>query len=150
MAGSLKFLCQSLSFVILMGGAASLAMAQGASSLSDPTRPPMVPVEPASASSEGAPPPSGLQTVILGKGRKPMAVINGVMVTLGDKIGDATLVKLNESEAVLQGPAGREVLHLLQGLGKKTESSKLNPGEVADRSDDGSRIKTRRHSDSTK
>lgn len=81
-------------------------------------RPPIVAAESAPASSEGLPPPSGLQTIITGKGRKPMAIINGIAVGIGDKVGEDRLVKLSETQAVLQGPGGREILYLTPGVEK--------------------------------
>jgi len=104
-------------------GAVGLAFAQSDATLADPTRPPITAAEPAASGAADVAAPSGLQTVIVGRGRKPMAVINGIMVGLGDKIGEATLVRLSESEAVLVGPAGREVLQLLPGVAKKTDAS---------------------------
>ncbi len=87
--------------------------------LPDPTRPPegmetveAKPGKPAAAA-------AGLQTVIMRKGKKPVAVINGETVELGGKLGEATLVKLGEREAVLQGPQGREVLRLTPDAEKK-------------------------------
>lgn len=123
MAGRLNPLFRSLFFSALSVGWAGIAHGQKNAALPDPTRPPVTSPETVVPGTENVPAPSGLQTVILGKGHKPMAVINGIMVELGDKIGEATLVKLTESEAVLQGPAGKEVLHLLPGVVKKTESS---------------------------
>ncbi|MDD5174830.1 MAG: hypothetical protein PHQ05_00215 [Sterolibacterium sp.] len=115
----MKFLLRQLPFTALLAGSVNFGYAQSDSLLSDPTRPPTTVVEPAStATTEGVPPPSGLQSIILGKGRKPMAVINGVAVELGDKIGDATLVKISESEVVLKGPAGKEILYLTPGVEK--------------------------------
>lgn len=121
MAGCLK--CNSCHPIVLacLLGWVGYASAQGGRSLPDPTRPPAATNgDPASASADVAAAPSGLQTIILGKGHKPMAVINGVIMELGDKLGDATLVKLTETEAVLQGPSGREVLNLLPGLVKRS------------------------------
>jgi len=125
MAGCLKILPRKLPVIVslLLAGAAGLGYGQSDSSLSDPTRPPLSVVEPVTPSSEGVPQSNGLQTVIRREGHKPTAVINGAIVELGGKVGDATLVKLSESEAVLQGPAGREVLSLTPGV-KKTSSSK--------------------------
>ncbi|MCX7175572.1 MAG: hypothetical protein NT159_16925 [Proteobacteria bacterium] len=125
MAGRLNSIFSPLVAATLSVGGIGLAYGQKGASLPDPTRPPVTATEVVSPGAENVPPPSGLQTVILGRGHKPMAVINGIMVELGDKIGDATLVKLTESEAVLQGPAGKEVLRLLPGVVKKTESSGL-------------------------
>lgn len=131
MAGCMNLRSTLVSILVL--GASGFAHGQKDASLLDPTRPPasvQEPVVPGSPGSPGggaesAPSHSGLQTVILGKGHKPMAVINGVMVELGDKVGEATLIKLSEFEAVLQGPAGREVLHLLPGGIRKTDSSRV-------------------------
>ena len=110
MAGGLKTLPRPM-LAVALAAAASLAYAQAA--LPDPTRPPaaMEPL-PAAAATAAAAAGSGLQTVILREGHKPVAVIDGVTVELGGKVGDATLVKLSESEAVLQGPKGRQVLRL--------------------------------------
>lgn len=150
MAGCLDLLPPPLLLAIILGGGTGAVWSQGGGSLSDPTRPPMLTIEPVTGGSESTPPPSGLQTIILGKGHKPIAVINGVTVALGDKVGDATLVKLNESEAVLQGPAGREVLRLLPGIGKGADGLKRSPGVVVERRDDGSSGKNRKPPDSTK
>ena len=119
----------------LSPGAVRLACAQSDATLADPTRPPLTVSEPVAAGAVDAVTPSGLQTIIVGRGRKPMAVINGIMVGLGDKIGEATLVKLSESEAVLVGPAGREVLQLLPDVAKKTGASsvKKDQGKTYDK-----------------
>lgn len=116
----------------LLVGASGLVQGQSDASLPDPTRPPMAVSEPVAASPEGgALPPSGLQTIILGKGHQPMAVINGVTIQLGGKVGDATLVRLSESEAVLQGPSGREILYLTPGV-EKVDSLGSRQGEKLD------------------
>ncbi|MCX7171470.1 MAG: hypothetical protein NTY41_14625 [Proteobacteria bacterium] len=130
MAGCLKILPRMLPASLLLAGAASLGYAQSDSSLSDPTRPPLTVVEPVTSSSEVVPQSNELQTVIRREGRKPTAVINGMVVELGDKVGDATLVKLSESEAVLQGPAGREILSLTPGV-RKTNSIKTGRDDGA-------------------
>jgi len=107
--------------VATLPGAAGLARGQSDATLADPTRPPASVSEPVPAGAPNVTPSGGLQTIIVGRGRKPMALINGMMVGLGDKVGEATLVKISESEAVLQGPAGREVLQLLPGVAKSTD-----------------------------
>lgn len=117
MVGRLKL----SAFVMLafLAGAAN-CFGQSDASLPDPMRPPQPAGDSAPAAStgsEGVPAaPSGLQTIILGRGRKPMAVINGVAVGLGDKVGEARLVKLSETQAVLQGPGGKETLYLTPGV----------------------------------
>lgn len=127
MVGRLKFSLRLLPIAAVLVGAGNFGHAQSDSLLSDPTRPPLTIVEPETTSGEGFPPSSGLQTVILGKGRKPMAVINGMTVELGDKVGDATLVKISESEVVLRGPSGKETLFLTPGVEKVNRLSPNQP-----------------------
>jgi len=113
---------QSLLIAALaMGGAAPAA---GQSALNDPMRPPSaLDAAPAASGPAAKPAANGLQTIILHRKGKPIAVINGVSVELGGKIGEARLVKLSDSEAVLQGPQGREVLRLTPAAGKKTPAA---------------------------
>lgn len=130
MAGGLKTLQRLLPAAAL--AAASLAFAQA---VSDPTRPPAA-MEPTPASTGAGTAAgvaaSGFQAVILRQGRKPVAVINGQMVELGGKVNDATLVRLSESEAVLQGPSGREVLQLTPAA-EKSSNLKHKPAKGADK-----------------
>ncbi|MFA7278506.1 MAG: hypothetical protein WC100_00250 [Sterolibacterium sp.] len=117
MAGRLK--SSALVMLALLVGAEN-CFGQSDSSLPDPMRPPVAAgdsIPAANANSEEMPAtPNGLQTIILGRGRKPMAVINGIAVGLGDKVGEARLVKLSETQAVLQGPGGKETLYLTPGV----------------------------------
>ncbi len=90
--------------------------------LADPTRPPAQAVERAGDATSAAAPPAatGLQSVILnrnGKGR-PAAVINGEVVQLGGKVGEARLVKVAEDHVVLLGTEGRETLRLMPAAEK--------------------------------
>lgn len=119
MAGRLRAMICTIP-VASLAGVVGFAHGQSDATLADPTRPPASVSEPVSAGTPNVTPMSGLQTIIAGRGRKPMALINGMMVGLGDKLGEATLVKINESEVVLLGPAGREVLQLLPGVAKNT------------------------------
>jgi hypothetical protein len=91
------------------------AHAQG---LPDPTRPPAA-LEAAPAAGVAAAAPTGLQTVIHREGAKPAAVINGVYVELGGRVGDARLVAIGDDSVTLQGEAGREVLRLTPGIEKQ-------------------------------
>ncbi|OIR07185.1 hypothetical protein GALL_107740 [mine drainage metagenome] len=115
MAGALRpspFLRLAVAAVLIPGSAL------GQAPLADPTRPPA----PAGAVAPGAamaPATGGLQTVIRRPGRRPLAVIDGSTVALGGKLGERTLVRLSDTEAVLQGPGGREVLRLTPGAEKK-------------------------------
>jgi peroxiredoxin len=61
---------------------------------------------------------SGVQTVILRPKGKSAAVINGQYVQVGDKLGDKKVVKIAESEVVLQGEGGREVMKVTPDIEK--------------------------------
>ncbi|WP_162888711.1 MSHA biogenesis protein MshK [Dechloromonas sp. HYN0024] len=78
----------------------------------DPTRPPatwLMPVDEAKPGEEGGG-TFRLQSVLIAQGRRPVAVIGGQTVALGGRVGEATLVRLTEREAVLKGADG--VTHL--------------------------------------
>ena len=90
-------------------------------SLPDPTRPAVeIPseAEPSKAGGSEELPVTkkeGLQSIIISPQRRA-AVINGVKVTQGEIIGDATLVEVRENSVVLQGPQGRRVMELFPGV----------------------------------
>jgi|WetSurMetagenome_2_1015567.scaffolds.fasta_scaffold176001_2 MSHA biogenesis protein MshK len=124
MAGRLKHL---LRFTCLLGcGGASLVWAQ----LVDPTRPPagieQANANPSAAAISSA---SGLQSVILKKTGKPAALINGEVVELGGRVGEARLVKIGEDAVVLRGPMGDETLRLMPAVEKKAR--KVGAGKTA-------------------
>ncbi|CAG1019871.1 hypothetical protein BURC_04792 [Burkholderiaceae bacterium] len=79
--------------------------------LRDPTRPP------ATLLAAPAAPVAGdvlmLQSVLLGKGRTPAAVISGELVLLGGQVRGSRLVRITDKHAVLKGPLGETVLALL-------------------------------------
>lgn len=108
---------------------ALLALAGAAhAQLADPTRPPAAiggAGEPAGAAAFEA---SGLQSVILRKTGKPAALINGNVVELGGKVGEARLIRISEDAVVLRGPQGDETLRLMPAAEKKT---KVGAGAVA-------------------
>ena len=84
--------------------------------LSDPTRPPAGISSP-DADAGGVTGPV-LQSVMIPKKGKPIAVIGGQQVKLGELYGDSRLIKLSEREAVLEGPGGIERLMLTPGIEK--------------------------------
>ncbi len=59
-----------------------------------------------------------LQSVIIPKKGRPVAVIGGQQVVLGGKYGESRLIKLSDREAVLEGPDGIERLMLTPGIEK--------------------------------
>jgi MSHA biogenesis protein MshK len=103
-----------LLFIAAFGAMLSMAGVQ-AQALTDPTRPPSAAAEANGEHGEGA---TRLQSVLLSPGRK-MAVINGVAVPLGGMVGEARLVKITETEAVLKTGSETEVLKLFPGVEKK-------------------------------
>jgi MSHA biogenesis protein MshK len=83
--------------------------------MNDPTRPPT-----GFAAEAAADIPVGnrLQSVMISPTRSA-AIINGVTVRLGEKYGDAVLVRVAESEVVLRSGGVQEVLKLHPGVDKR-------------------------------
>lgn len=84
----------------------------------DPTRPPEVLLAPANGGGALPLAESGVQTVILRRGGKSAAVINGQYVTVGGKLGEKRVVGISESEVVLKGEGGTEVIKLIPAIEK--------------------------------
>jgi MSHA biogenesis protein MshK len=116
MAGGLTPQRQRLAAPLALLLMTGLALAQ----LADPTKPPLsvsAPVaETAGAEVAGN---AGLRSVILRKGGKPAALINGEVVELGGKVGEARLIRIREDAVVLKGPEGEETLRLTPAAEKK-------------------------------
>ncbi|HLO64883.1 MAG TPA: hypothetical protein VK165_18125 [Azonexus sp.] len=88
----------------------------------DPTRPPaawLAPIDNAGKSGGEASGGMRLQSVLMPQGGRPVAVIGGKTVPLGGKLDGATLVRLNEREAVLQGADGVTHLYLTPDVEKQ-------------------------------
>jgi hypothetical protein len=76
-----------------------------------------------------------LQSVMISPAMKA-AIISGTVVRLGEKYGDAVLVKVAENEVVLKGSEGNQVLKLYPGVEKReavpaTENSTSRKSKVA-------------------
>ena len=97
-SGGLKLVVASLG---LMVGTLSAGAAM-AGDLVDPTQSPTDIAQGADAAADAGP---VLQSVMLSSARK-MAVISGQTVKIGEKVGEAKLVRLNDHEAVLRNPDG--------------------------------------------
>lgn len=83
-----------------------------AEQLTDPTRPPAsIAVPDAESNVEADKKAIGLQSVFISKNHRA-AIIDGQMIALGGKLGEATLVEVSESCVVLKTPKGREILTL--------------------------------------
>ena len=115
MAGRLR----TLSFAFLAGGLAvclACSPAYAQSSLADPTRPPSG--APGFVNSDEAAGGRVLQSVLIPRHGKPLAVIDGHTVRLGQRYGEARLVRVSERDVVLDGPDGIEHLQLTPGIEK--------------------------------
>lgn len=104
----------------LPGLAAALAAAAAvAEILPDPTRPPAFLFAPGDG--EAAEKTSGgllLQSVLIGSGRRS-AIIGGRHLSVGDRLGEFTLVRVGDTEVVLKGPEGSRTLKLFPGVDKR-------------------------------
>jgi MSHA biogenesis protein MshK len=101
----------------------SLAVASGASAqtaLPDPTRPPPgLQAATATTAASAVADTLVLQSVLLGPGRTPAAVISGRLVALGDRVGGARLARITAHAVHLTGPQGTTTLSLMPE-GQKT------------------------------
>ena len=62
---------------------------------------------------------SGLQVIKISRDRRS-AVIDGKVVRVGDKVGEATVISLSESAAVMKDAEGKRVILRLLPQGEKT------------------------------
>lgn len=95
--------------------ASGAAQAQSA----DPTRPAIDTGTVAAGAATPAETAAGLQSIIQRKHGRPAALINGTVVELGDKVGDARLLKIGDDHVVLRGLSGNETLRLTPGVDKR-------------------------------
>ncbi|MGH8640126.1 MAG: hypothetical protein ACRET6_00365 [Burkholderiales bacterium] len=105
--------------------ALALCAASATAQMNDPTRPP--------ASFGAGEPDTGdgggimLQSVLISPVQRA-AIINGVLVRLGEKYGDAVLIEVAENEVVLRSGAIRQVLKLHPGVNKREIGSTVAAG----------------------
>ena len=114
-----------LSALILALGAvlALLPAVASAQIATDPTRPATGFV---AEVPEGAVTPNQLQSVMISPTRRA-AIINGVVVELGQKYGDAVLMGVAEDQVVLRSGDSRQVLKLHPAVEKKVEVARAAP-----------------------
>lgn len=115
---------------LLFAGVASTG-AWAQSVLADPTRPPVGIHAPASEAAEVTGPV--LQSVMIPKKGRPVAIIGGQQVRLGEMYGESRLVRLTEREAVLESASGVERLLLTPGIEKKNMINKTEPETLSTR-----------------
>jgi len=122
------YLTSSFALVFLV--AAPQALAQG---LSDPTRPPWI------GGADASEPATAAQIVIVSKDRR-QATINGQIVNLGGRYGNATLVRITDEEIVLERPKGTETIRLYPSVQRKRHGPAAQPEiETAKRREEGKR-----------
>jgi len=91
-----------------------------AQALGDPTRPPAdFAATPGNSVSPALPAKASLQSIIRRAHAQPAAMIDGQIVVLGGRIGDARLVRVGEDSVELLTATGRETLQLTPGIGKQ-------------------------------
>jgi MSHA biogenesis protein MshK len=98
---------------------AGLLLPQVVAIAADPTRPPAAWQAEAPAAGLAESGVLRLQSVLQPQHGKPVAIIGGTTVALGGRLGEATLVRLTEREAVLQGPEGVTHLYLTPEVEKQ-------------------------------
>ena len=106
----------------LVALATGLVSSARADALPDPTRPPAAMLSAPAAAASAPTDALQLQSVLLGHGRTPAAVISGELVLLGGRFRDARLVRVTERFAVLKGPQGDTVLSLTPAAIKQGHS----------------------------
>lgn len=102
----------AVALLVASGG----GFAQGRALSVDPTRPPGANAQSAGEGEMAAGP--RLQSVLIAPNRR-LAVINGEMVPLGGKVGEAKVVAIRETEVVLRAGDQTEVLRLTPAAEKK-------------------------------
>lgn len=94
---------------------------------SDPTRPPAAFIQaaaPASTAATGTPAAGPVLQSVMISPQRSVATINGQAVVVGDKVGDATVARIGETEVVLRSGKSLQTLKLFptidkrEGLGK--------------------------------
>ena len=115
MADCLKRNAVSLASSVLM----VLALPALAQTLADPTRPPTAVA--VSVQENEAAQGAVLQSVLIPKKGRPLVVLGGQTIKLGEMFGDRKLIKVTEKSAVLESATGeKETLLLTPGI-EKTE-----------------------------
>jgi MSHA biogenesis protein MshK len=105
----------TLGFALVISLGATRCLAQG---LNDPTRPPREILGGSADAYEPAASSSPAQVVIISKDRRQVT-INGRTVNLGERYGNATVVRITDEEIVLQRPEATETIKLYSSVQRK-------------------------------
>ncbi len=103
----------------------ALASPVAAEVLLDPTRPPAFIGEKPEQGNDKASIAPELQSVLISPARR-VAIINGQTVQLGEKYGEARVVKITENEVILRNGRDTQVLKLFPHVEKRLASSRAN------------------------
>lgn len=114
----------------LLASLTAVCLAAGPETAADPTRPPTE----LGAGTGSGPATTGpvLQSVIVGKGRRPAAIIDGQRVALGGSFGETILSRISETEVELRGPSGVLVLRMTPEAVKRPLRSARQPSRASD------------------
>ncbi|TAK92418.1 MAG: hypothetical protein EPO06_01000 [Burkholderiaceae bacterium] len=102
-----------------------------AENLPDPTQPPHA--GPAEGVAVQA--PTQLHAVLIPAQGRKMAMIGATAVAVGDTVGDARVERIGETEVVLQGPEGTQVLRMMPAVEKSPVVSKSAPHKKVSKQD---------------
>lgn len=117
------YLTPALALLLACLPAATLAQA-----LADPTRPPRAGELSPQAAGHGV-----LQSVLIA-GSLREAIISGRVVHVGERYGEAEVVKIDEGEVVLRGAQGLQTLKLYPGIETRHMAGKLPAAPVTSKS----------------
>lgn len=109
-----------------------LLLLQAGAHAADPTRPPAAWLNalPGDALPEDAAVGMRLQSVLLPQHGKPVAIIGGKTLRLGERYGEDTLVQIRETHVVLRGAEGETRLYLTPQVEKRMLKIKAGqPGQ---------------------
>lgn len=112
-------------FLLSLLSLLSLLAFPAAAQVPDPTRPADVP--PAVSVGGGSAGAGGLQAIVMRRGGKSSAVIDGEEVRVGERIGDKAsgrrVLKISENAVVVQGESGRETIRLIAAAVEKVPAA---------------------------
>ncbi len=115
------------STIVLPVCALVIAPLVAAHALNDPPRPPVAILSSVQGDTGAAASPA-LQSVMISPARI-LAISSGELVKLGDKFGDARVVKITAHEVVLRSTRGTEILHKYPDVDMKADSSAFAAGK---------------------
>ena len=111
----------ALALAGVLSGTSASAVAQG---LADPTRPPAALGMEQMAEAGTAPAGPVLQSILISQ-RRAEAIVSGRVVRVGDKVGDAKVARITETEVLLREGKNLQVLKLFPNVEKQLDSGRI-------------------------